>query len=109
MRTTFDTIQYAKDNNRTGLLLTIDFEKAYDSISFKFIKKSLTFLNFGNDLIKWVEILLHNFLAVVNHCGNMSARFNIERGCRQGDPIARYQIKGIFIKSVFFDNLSKGK
>ena len=39
VRTTFDTIQYAKDNNRTGLLLTIDFEKAYDSISFKFIKK----------------------------------------------------------------------
>ena len=35
VRTTFDTIQYAKDNNKTGLLLTVDFEKAYDSISFK--------------------------------------------------------------------------
>ena len=39
VRTTFDTIQYAKDNNKTGLLLTVDFEKAYDSISLKFIKK----------------------------------------------------------------------
>ena len=47
-------------------------------------------MNFGNDLIKWVEILLHNFQAVVNHCGNITSRFNIERGCRQGDPIASY-------------------
>ena len=90
IRTTFDTMQYAKDNDKSGLLLTVDFEKAYDSISFKFIKKCLKYLNFGSDLIKWVEILLHNFQAVVNHCGNVSSRFNIARGCRQGDPIASY-------------------
>ena len=90
IRTTFDTMQYAKDNDKSGLLLTVDFEKAYDCISFKFIKKCLKYLNFGSDLIKWVEILLHNFQAVVNHCGNVSSRFNIARGCRQGDPIASY-------------------
>ena len=90
IRTTYDTIQYAKDNKRTGILLTVDFEKAYDSISFKFIKKCLSFLNFGNDMIQWIGILLHNFQAVVNHCGNISPRFNIARGCRQGDPVASY-------------------
>ena len=26
----------------------------------------------------------------INHCGNISPRFNISRGCRQGDPIAAY-------------------
>ena len=41
-------------------------------------------------MIKWVEILLHNFSAVINHCGNISSKFNIGRGCRQGDPIASY-------------------
>ena len=56
----------------------------------KFIKKRLNFLNFGEDIIKWIEIFLHNFQAVVNHCGNISTRFNIGRGCRQGDPIASY-------------------
>ena len=67
VRTTVDIIQYAKDTNKPGLLLLIDFEKAYDSISFKFINKALKFLNFGDDLIKWINILLHNFKAVVNH------------------------------------------
>ena len=32
VKTTYDIIQYAKDNNKIGLLLLIDFEKAYDSI-----------------------------------------------------------------------------
>ena len=90
IRTTFDIMQYAKEYNIAGLILLIDFEKAYDSISFKYITKVLNFFNFGQDLIKWVEILLNNFTAVINHCGNISSAFNIGRGCRQGDPIASY-------------------
>ena len=68
----------------------MDFEKAYDSLSFAYIKKCLTFMNFGEELIKWVELLLNNFSAVINHCGNISKKFNIGRGARQGDPIASY-------------------
>ena len=90
VRTTYDIMHYAKQNNLAGLLLCIDFEKAYDSISFKFIKMCLNFYNFGKDLIKWVEILLYDFKAVINHCGNISKSFTIGRGCRQGDPIASY-------------------
>ena len=52
IRTTFDTMQYAKDNDKSDLPLTVDFEKAYDSIRFKFIKKCLKYSNFGSDLIK---------------------------------------------------------
>ena len=35
-------------------------------------------------------MLLYNFTAVINHCGNISKNFKIGRGCRQGDPIASY-------------------
>ena len=41
-------------------------------------------------MIKWIDILLNNFSAVINHCGNISEKFNIGRGARQGDPIASY-------------------
>ena len=90
VRTTYDILEYAKNKNIAGLLLTVDFEKAYDSISFKFITKCLKFFNFSEDLIRWVSILLRDFKAVINHCGNISQGFNIGRGCRQGDPIASY-------------------
>ena len=90
IRSTYDIIQWAKDNKKTGVILLIDFEKAYDSLSFSYINKCLNFLNFGEDLIKWINVLLNNFSAVVNHCGNISKRLEIGRGARQGDPIASY-------------------
>ena len=96
IRTTYDLIQWAKSNNKTGVILLIDFEKAYDSLSFSFIKKSLNFFNFGPCLINWINILLKNFSAVVNHCGNISQKMSIGRGARQGDPIASF----LFIISI---------
>ena len=42
------------------------------------------------------NIILNNFTACINHCGNISQTFNIKRGCRQGDPIAAY----LFILSI---------
>ena len=89
-------MRHAKDKRLTGLLLCVDFEKAYDSVSFKYIKKVLEFFNCDEALISWVEILLDDFSAVINHCGNLSRTFNISRGCRQGDPIASY----LFILSI---------
>ena len=98
IRTCYDTIEYAKNNNNSGSLLLIDCEKAFDSISFQFIENSLRFYNFPEGLIKWVKLLLNNFQASINHCGNISPRFEIQRGCRQGDPIAAF----LFILAVEF-------
>ena len=33
---------------------------------------------------------MYDFKAVINHCGNVSKRFEVARGCRQGDPVASY-------------------
>ena len=96
VRTTYDIIQYAKEHDKSGVLLLVDFEKAFDSISFSYIDKCLNFLNFGPDMKKWIRILLDNFKASINHCGNVSLPFVIGRGCRQGDPIASY----LFILSI---------
>ena len=27
---------------------------------------------------------------MVNHCGNISRQFSVQRGCRQGDPISSF-------------------
>lgn len=96
LRLTYDVIDWAKNNNKAGLLLAIDFEKAFDSVSSAFIIKTLKFFNFGANICRWVKLLLNNFQAVIHHAGNISRRFDLLRGCRQGDPIASL----LFILSI---------
>ncbi|MCP3679804.1 MAG: reverse transcriptase family protein, partial [Gammaproteobacteria bacterium] len=89
-RTTYDLFQYAKDKNLPGFILLIDFEKAFDSVSFEMINSTLEMFGFGQYYREWITILLKDFYACVNNSGNISKRFPVQRGCRQGDPISGY-------------------
>ena len=90
IRNTYDIIEYANAHNKAGLLLAIDFEKAFDAISHSFIVKTLRFFGFGDSFIRWIKVLLNGALSCINHCGNITERFLVERSCRQGDPISPY-------------------
>ena len=90
IRNTYDILNYAKNNRLVGLLLLIDFEKAFDSISHSFIIKTLHFFGFGYSFIKWINLLLNDTYSCINHCGNVTERFQVGRSCRQGDPISPY-------------------
>ena len=89
-RLIYDLMNYADDKRITGLLMLIDFEKAFDSISWQFIYKTLEHLGFHDGLIKWVKLFNKDIKATVLQVGVMSEFLNIERGCKQGDPLAPY-------------------
>ena len=88
VRTVIDTIEYAKKKDKRGLIFLIDFRKAFDSLSHAFVEKTLDFFNFGTKFKRWIKLLLHDFWGQINHGGNLSALFAMERGARQGDPIS---------------------
>ncbi|WP_419612846.1 reverse transcriptase domain-containing protein, partial [Thiolapillus sp.] len=89
-RLLYDVIHYTEKRNVSGLLLLIDFEKAFDSVSWSFIKKTLNFFKFGPDIKKWIDIFYKNTKSCVIVNGQVSTWFSIERGCRQGDPLSPY-------------------
>ena len=72
--------------------MLIDFEKAFDSISWFFVYKVLRFFGFGNYIIDWVKILNNSFKASIHVLQSdfLSEQFNVQPGCRQGDPVAPY-------------------
>ena len=43
-----------------GFLMTVDIEKAFDSINHCFLIKVLEKYGFEKDFIKWIKILLQN-------------------------------------------------
>ena len=89
-RLVYDIMNYTEKKQKTGLLMLIDFEKAFDSISWKFMYKVLNHYNFSSEFIKWINIFNTEITATVLQVGFLSDFFPIKRGCKQGDPIAPY-------------------
>jgi hypothetical protein len=89
-RLIYDILHITEEQDIPGLLLLIDFEKAFDSLSWSFIQKTLSFFNFGPDIKRWFEILYKDAKSAVIQCGFLSDFFPIQRGCRQGDPLSCY-------------------
>ena len=90
IRLLYDTILLTEKENIPGLLLMVDFEKAFDSVSWFFIEKALKFFNFPNNIISWFKILYKKANSCVSFNGQYSNWFKLHRGCRQGDPISPY-------------------
>jgi len=50
-----DIMEHTKLHNIPGILLLLDFQKAFDTIEWSFIKNTLNFLNFGGGIKRWVS------------------------------------------------------
>ena len=83
-------IQYATEKNIPGLLLFIDFEKAFDSLEWPFIHDTLRSYGFGASLIEWVKTLYSHTESCILNNGWTNNFFEIQRGVRQGCPLSPY-------------------
>ena len=81
---------YSESKNIPGLLVLIGFEKAFDSISWQLISKVLIIFWFWKKHNNLGEIILQISKASILQFGYLSEQFEVQRGCRQGDPIANY-------------------
>jgi hypothetical protein len=71
--------------------MLIDFEKAFDSISWKFLYQILTHFNFGLCFKKWVKVLNKDSMTCIIQSGFLlKFFFQIQWGCKQGHPLSPY-------------------
>ena len=66
--------------------MALDFEKAFDSISWEFLISTLNSFNFGPYFTKWINILYTGPQCCVTNNGYDSTFFSITRCFRQGCP-----------------------
>ena len=90
IRSIYDVMDFTAKENIPGLMLFIDFQKAFDSVEWDFLFKCLEAFNFGPDFLHWVKVFYKNIQSCILNNGMTSSFFALERGVRQGDPLSPY-------------------
>ena len=88
IRTIDDVLEYTKCSDQSGILVTIDFEKAVDSLDHRFLLKVLRTFNFGPSFIQWIRTFYSNVSSCVINNGFVTSYFDVDHGVRQGDPLS---------------------
>ena len=83
-----DIIYYAGENNLNGALINLDWEKAFDRVSWEFLYKIMIKMGFSEFVIKWIMTLYNGITSSCLVNGYITKEFKIERGVRQGCPLS---------------------
>ena len=86
----FDIMDHVEEQKIPAVIMSIDYEKAFDCIEWKYIDKVLDFFGFGHEFRKWVTILYTDIESCVVNNGWTTRFFKLSRGVRQGCPLSPY-------------------
>ena len=83
-----ETLHLLHTSKIPGLLLRLDFEKAFDNVNWVFIISTLKGLHCGDKWIQWIRMCITaaKFSVLVN--GFPKGYFGASNGLRQGDPLS---------------------
>ena len=82
-RAILDIIEITKNLKDHGLMFFIDVEKAFDTLNWNYLLRTLQYFNFGAQFQKWIKILYTSPLCCVTNNGYATDFFELEQGIRQ--------------------------
>ena len=88
IRRSLHILSHIQQNNLEAYLISLDAEKAFDSVSWPFLYKVLERFGMHNNFIKGIRTLYAKPSACIKINGYLSDTIILERGTRQGCPIS---------------------
>ena len=82
-REAWDILEIRNVFNLRGYIVTVDIEKAFDSLSHSFWLACLEKYGIGHDFIRWVKTLLECQESFIINAGKTTSYFNL-------DPVSTY-------------------
>ena len=83
-------LEKVRAGDLTGLLCAVDFKSAFSTVRHQFLWDTLDKMNVSQTVIKYLKVLYNGANSCVLNFGTTTRRFTLERGARQGDPVAPY-------------------
>jgi hypothetical protein len=85
-----EIVDLAKKSGKSCCIFKVDFEKAYDSVDWSFLDYMLGMFGFGEVWRRWIRacVFCGSMSVLVN--GSPTEEINIQRGLKQGDPLAPF-------------------
>ena len=84
IRKILDLIYQADQKQLNAIILSLDYKKCFDMISFDAILGALEFFKFSHYIIQWTEILYTDYTVKIQNNGYFSDLIYIRRGVHQG-------------------------
>lgn len=85
-----EVISWLKKCRKKAFIFKVDFEKAFDCISWDFLESIMQQMNFGDKWRAWIRGCLASAKISVIINGATTKEFRMERGVRQGDPLSLF-------------------
>ena len=75
-----DVMEFTKMRDCQGIMTTIDFEKAFNSLNWNSLLKLLEFFGFGESVLGWIKTVYKNITSCVTNNALSTPSFSLE-GC----------------------------
>src|ERR1041385_5244164 len=85
-----ELLNYTHVRKRVGVVLKLDFEKAYDKVNWQYLLDCHKMRGFDGKWCKWVEQILYNGTVSIKLNGVVGPYFQSAKGVRQGDPMSPF-------------------
>ncbi|GAU35675.1 hypothetical protein TSUD_162470 [Trifolium subterraneum] len=85
-----EIIDLAKRRKDRCLLFKVDFERAYDTISWNYLESMMLKMGFAEKWMGWMRACIFNSSMSVLINGSPTEDFSVGKGLRQGDPLSPF-------------------
>ncbi|GKF41979.1 putative RNA-directed DNA polymerase, eukaryota, reverse transcriptase zinc-binding domain protein, partial [Tanacetum coccineum] len=86
-----EILAWASKKRECLFFLKVDFEKAFDSLDWKFLDHTMEQMRFSHKWMKWIHGCLNSSYGSVLINGSPTKEFKIQKGLRQGDPLSKFK------------------
>jgi len=71
-----------------GMILKLDFEKAYDKVKWSFLQQTLIMKGFSPVWCRWIDQIVRGGSVNIKVNDDVGHFFQTKKGVRQGDPLS---------------------